>query len=191
MRVRTHTHTHTCSKFYVWIIWLLLVWLQSKRSRAGSQRTQQQTVCDGLGWCVYLIAGAWISISCMCSAVCMPFKSDITHTHAGGAVQCSRSGVCVWARALDGWIIMSTGWCGEACHERFAQSALLHQGNPHCQTSLLPPVLPLYSSTALFSNRLFSPVILHLFPLASTLSSFCFFPLFISSWMSGWTDFYF
>lgn len=40
-----------------------------------------------------------------------------THTHAGSAEQCSGSGVCVWAPALDGWIIMSTGWCGEACHE--------------------------------------------------------------------------
>lgn len=69
------------------------------------------------------------------------------HTQAPvGREQHSTGQECVWA--LDGWIIMSTGWCGEARHQSDVGS---HRQLGFIRESLLakPPFFLLSSSSPL------------------------------------------
>lgn len=55
----------------------------------------------GMSW--YKRSQAWISSSCLRPAVCMPRNMRVGWWGGGGIV--------------DGCIVMSTGWCSDACHE--------------------------------------------------------------------------
>lgn len=176
-----YTHTHTRAKLHLNHLAAAGVRsVQKKPSQQPKNIDFVERVCVGVWWVgVY----TWLQehdMHCMCSAVCVPVNQrSHTHTHMRwrcSAVQQVRS-VCVGPGRLNNNVngLMWWGLSWERC--RFAPSAVLHLGNPHRQTSLLPPALLLRRSV--FSNLPFSPVILHLFlPLASTLPPFCFLPPF-------------